>query len=80
MERKQTIKSNEELYGDYELIPLDLDAVQQRINFFDYKVSDLMAREKYLKEHYEPAVMNDCIKHRAFWQGIKEEHCTKETE
>lgn len=71
MELKKTIKSNEELYGDFELIPLNLDAVQQRIDFFEEKVSVTMLGDDQLKFYKY---------HKAWehWKEIKDKHCIKE--
>ena len=71
MESKKTIKSNEELYGDYELIPLNSDAVQQRIDFFYGKMDEYKDTKEY-------DLFNEYHKHWVFWQGIKAEHCIKE--
>ena len=72
MEAKRTIRSNEELYGDLELIPLNLDAVQQRIDFFSNKVGVM------LNSNYNSGELNTVIKHWDFWKEIKEKHCLKE--
>ena len=74
METKKTIKTNEEIYGDFKLIPLNLDAVNQRVEFFEDKVKVL------LDVHFmyrDDTLMNKYIKHSIFWQGIKENHCEK---
>ena len=73
MEIKKRIKPNEELYGDFELIPLNLDAVQQRIDFFKDKCEDMW--NNGLAAGYE---WNEVYKHMKFWEGIKKEHCEVE--
>lgn len=71
MVTKKTITNNEELYGDLKLIPLNLDAVQQRIDHFKAKV--VMALEQ---RDYVTATKFET--HYNFWKGIKENHCAKE--
>ena len=67
METKKTIKSNEELYGDFELIPLNLDAVNQRILFFRGKVELALSTNDGTLDKYHKAW--------EFWKEIKEKHC-----
>ncbi len=67
MELKKTIKPNEELYGDYELIPLNLDAVQQRIDFFEEKVEQTWRGNDVIFYKYHKAW--------EFWKEIKDKHC-----
>ena len=72
MQLDTSVKGNEELYGDdIELIPLNLDAVDQRINYFGKKVKATMHGDQ--SEFYKY--------HKAWehWKGIKENHCLKET-
>lgn len=67
---KNKIKPNEELYGDFELIPLPLDAVQQRIDFFRDKADKSWSnKDEKFQEYYEAMV---------FWEGIKGEHCERD--
>ena len=66
------IKSNKELYGDFELIPLPIEPVQQRIDFFDGKLGKLL-KVHYLEQDSE--AIEATIKHKTFWEGIKEYHC-----
>ena len=69
---KNKIKPNEELYGDFELIPLNLDAVQQRIDFFKSKIKDCLEnKSEYDKFNMYYEAMN-------FWENIKREHCEVE--
>ena len=70
MEINTTIKSNEELYGDFELIPLNLDAVQQRIDFFQNKVEIALSNND--------GTLNKYHKAWEFWKEIKEKHCKKD--
>ena len=69
---KNKIKPNEELYGDFELIPLNLDAVQQRIDFFARKVRDCI-RGGDMGDR-----LNVFLEAYNFWEGIKREHCEVE--
>ena len=69
---KQTIKNNDELYEDIELIPLNLDAVQHRIDYFKSRVDEFLDDEKY--NHDE---LNKFHKAYVFWVGIKDKHCVK---
>ncbi len=73
MELKKTIKSNEELYGDYELIPLNLDAVQQRIDFFNERVGDALDNESYSSDS-----LSRYHKAWVFWKEIRENHCERD--
>ena len=69
MELKKTIRSNEELYGDYELIPLNVDAVDQRIDFFSDKITAL------LKTNYNSDELTKFLKALNFWIELKDKHC-----
>ena len=73
MQIKNRIKSNDELYGDFELIPLNSDAVQQRINFFAEKVGTLLK-----DEFYDGSELNKYYEAMNFWRGIKDNHCAKD--
>lgn len=72
MELKKTIKSNEELYGDFELIPLNASAVNQRIWFFEDKAREM------LKGTYDTNELNKYIDAWNFWKEMKDKHCEKE--
>ncbi len=70
---RKRIKTNDELYGDFELIPLNLDAVEQRIEFFGAKVKyelDKKIRSAAFLKHYRAWV---------FWKDMKRKHCVVET-
>ena len=69
MKIKRGIKSNEELYGDFELIPLNLDAVEQRIEFFRSKVTAHME-----KDNRGSDFLRDYIAWE-FWKDMKDKHC-----
>ena len=75
MEFDTSIKPNCELYGEFELIPLNLEAVQQRIDFFEYKVQVHMGVH-FMKRNNN--ALNKYMKARDFWKEIKEKHCLKE--
>ena len=71
---KNKIKPNEELYGDFadKLIPLNLDAVQQRIDFFKSKIKDCLEnKSEYDKFNMYYEAFN-------FWVCIQKEHCEVE--
>ena len=67
---KNKIKPNEELYGDFELIPLNLDAVQQRIDFFEKKVAGTINGDQEMFYKYYKAWK--------LWEGLKGEHCERD--
>ena len=70
---KNKIKPNEELYGDFadKLIPLNLDAVQQRIDFFEAKCESAWEERRHEDFNAHHKDMN-------FWIGMKKEHCEVE--
>ena len=76
METKKTILSNEELYGDYELIPLNIEAVEQRINFFKDKITEQISTH-FMSRDSE--LLNRYMKASSFWIGIRDEHCIKDS-
>ena len=68
MEIFNKIKSNEELYGDFELIPLPLEPVQQRIDFFNGKMKELIKIE-YMNRDMD--AFNKYTKARDFWKETR---------
>jgi len=75
MQIDTAIKPNCELYGDFELIPLNLEAVQQRIDFFRDRVSEEVVVHFMERNNND---LNKYMKARDFWKEIKEKHCIKE--
>ena len=73
MEISTAIKSNEELYGDVKLIPLNLDAVNQRIEICDRNIERMLSSGQY-----ETNELNASIKAGSFWRDMKEYHCDVE--
>lgn len=69
MQRDNTIKTNDELYGNAQPPPLDYIAVQWRVDFFKDKVIENMDGD--------PSVLNQYVKHRDFWIEIRDKHCEK---
>ena len=70
MTTKQTILSNDELYHGIELIPLNIDAVQQRIDYFEEMV------DKYIDDnHYDTLKLNKYHKALVTWRELKDKHC-----
>jgi hypothetical protein len=76
METKKTIQSNEELYGDFELIPLPYDAVEQRINFFRDKIAEEVSIHFMDRDNEK---LNKYMKASAFWIEIRDKHCLQES-
>ena len=70
METQTRIRSNEELYGDLELIPLPVEPIQQRIDFFEGKVKETMHGDQFEFYKYYKAWEH--------WKQIKQEHCLEE--
>ena len=68
MEIKKRIKPNGELYGDFTPLPIPLEPIQQRIDFFEKKVEVALASNNGDDLHKY---------HKAWthWKGIKDEHC-----
>ena len=75
MQIDTSIKPNCELYGDFELMPLNLDAVQQRIDFFIEKIKDMLQVHFMKRDSNE---LNKYMKARDFWIEIKDKHCLKD--
>lgn len=73
MQTKTTITSNEEIYGDFRLVPLPLDAVNQRIEFFGTQIALLLNNKDY-----DSNMLSKYFKHRTFWEGIRDNHCSKD--
>ena len=69
MTTKQTIMPNDELYDGIELIPLNMDAVQQRIDYFDRKVRETINEDQFEFYKYHKAW--------TFWKELRDKHCIR---
>ena len=69
---KRTIKPNNKLYDGIELIPLNVEAVNQRIDYFQGKLEDEIING------CNNANVNKWNKALSHWKGIKEWHCEED--
>lgn len=72
MENKKTFISNDILYRGLPLIPLDKEAVQQRINILKKYLSQELDIYFIDQDVGQINLLNKAINH---WEMIKEQHC-----
>lgn len=71
---KHKIKSNTELFGDAILLPLDKEAVEQRITVLRDRINALFKNDMWTKD-FNAEQLNKLLKAEELWSTLLENHC-----